>query len=115
MSEPLTVPESATPNPNHSPSYPQRVHIRERAQWQAVLRTWDDRIAVALASAKGSSEASGKLFAQMAGARDQIGEAVKRLPMEVTDLYDEDKHRLEEAVASLERLMARGKEQGLLA
>lgn len=115
MSEPLTVPESATQNPMRSPSYPQRVHIRERAQWQAVLKTWEDRIAAAMASAQGSTEASGKLFAQMTGARDQIGAAVKRLPMEVTEMYEEDKHKLEEAVASLERLFARGKEQGILA
>ncbi len=115
MSEPNSVPESSTSNPMRNPSYPQRVHIRERAQWQAVLKTWDDRIAEAIASAKGSAEANGKLIAQMAGARDQIGEAVKRLPMEVSEMYEEDKHRLENAVESLERLFARGKQEGILA
>ena len=40
----------------------------------------------------------------MLGARDQIAEAVRRLPMEVGGLYEEDRHRLDEAVAALERL-----------
>jgi hypothetical protein len=43
----------------------------------------------------------------MLGGRDQIADAVKRLPMEVGDLYEEDRHRLNEAVAALERLFAR--------
>ena len=40
----------------------------------------------------------------MLGARDQVADAVKRLPRETGDLYDEDHHRLEEAVAALDRL-----------
>jgi hypothetical protein len=104
------VSEPAAPtterDPSRSPSYPQRVHIRERAQWQAVLADWDAKIAAATARGfKGADSA--RSLVQMAGARDQIADAVKRLPMEVGEMYEEDKHRLEEAVAALERLMAR--------
>ena len=34
--------------------------------------------------------------------------------MEVGDLYEEDHHRLDEAVAALERCFARGVDQGLI-
>jgi hypothetical protein len=53
-----------------------------------------------------------RLFAQMLGARDQVAEAARRLPMETGDLYDEDKHRLEEAVAALERVVQKWKSLG---
>ena len=105
------------PNPGNaerSPTYPQRVHIRERPQWQALLASWDERIAAARGSVKGTGDDARTFLARMAGARDQIADAVKRMPMEVGDMYEEDKHRLEEAVAALERLFARGSEHGLL-
>jgi hypothetical protein len=41
----------------------------------------------------------------MLGARDQIADAARRLPGEVGELYEEDRHRLEEAVAALDRLI----------
>jgi hypothetical protein len=94
-------------DPRRSPTYPQRVHIRERAQWQALLASWDEKIAAARKSSKVSGDAACLIFAQMAGARDQIADAVNRLPMEVGEMYEEDKHRLEEAVAALERMMAK--------
>ncbi len=100
-----TVPPTDV-DPNRSPSYPQRVHIRERAQWRAVLESWDAKIARVQASTALSGESSALLFARMAGARDQIADAVNRLPMEVGEMYEEDKHRLEEGVAALERLTA---------
>jgi hypothetical protein len=104
--------ESKPTDPRRSPSYPQRVHIRERAQWQNVLDRWDQRVETARATYAQRSGRSdglelGRLFAQMLGARDQIADAVKRLPIEVGDLYEEDRHRLDEAVAALERLFAR--------
>ena len=40
----------------------------------------------------------------MLGARDQVADAVKRLPLETGHLYEEDRHRAEEAVAALDRL-----------
>ncbi len=96
-------------DPRRSPSYPQRVHIRERAEWQALLQSWEVRIAEARGQlpAKADRAAAEKLYAQMLGARDQIADAVKRLPMEVGSLYDEDRHRVAEAVAAMERLFTR--------
>ena len=46
-----------------------------------------------------------RLYAQMLGARDQVAEAARRLPGETGDLYEEDKHRLEEGVAALDRVL----------
>jgi len=40
----------------------------------------------------------------MLGARDQVFDAARRLPGETGELYEEDKHRLEEAVAALDRV-----------
>jgi hypothetical protein len=40
----------------------------------------------------------------MLGARDQVYETARRLPGETGDLYEEDRHRLEEAVAALDRV-----------
>jgi hypothetical protein len=97
------------PNPLRNPSYPQRIHTRERAQWRGLLESWDARIAQAQ-SELGTTEADPgrrRLLAQMLGARDQIADAARRLPTEVGDLYEEDHHRLNEAVAALERLFAR--------
>ena len=48
-----------------------------------------------------------RMLHQMQGARDQVADAVRRLPMETNDLYEEDRHRLEEAVAALTRLFER--------
>jgi len=48
-----------------------------------------------------------RMLHQMQGAQDQIADAVRRLPMETNDLYEEDRHRLDEAVAALNRLFER--------
>jgi hypothetical protein len=92
-----------------SPSYPQRVHLKERSQLIALLNEWKERVAAAsqqlAAMPEGPARAARqKLYFQMGGACDQIAEAVRRLPMEVGHLYEEDKLRLDEAVAALERL-----------
>ena len=98
------------PEPWKNPSYPQRVHLHERAHWQEVLERCEERIAAAL-EALGTLEGTSsnragleRLYGQMLGCRDQVADAVRRLPMETGELYAEDKHRLEEAVAALERL-----------
>lgn len=104
MSDPI-VP-LAERNPLKSPSYPQRVHIGEKAHWQSILAHWDMKISLVQKRGIPGADAA-RTFGQMAGARDQIAEAVKRLPMEVGEMYEEDKHRLEEGVAALERLMAK--------
>jgi hypothetical protein len=104
----VTVPQANTTEPWRSPTYPQRVHIRERAQWQEVVGRWSERVVEAQTtlSARGNDPLLARLYAQMLGARDQIADAARRLPMEVGDLYEEDRHRLDEAVAALERLFA---------
>jgi hypothetical protein len=97
------------PSAQKSPSYPQRVHLKEKPQWQALLKTWEDRIAAVVRDRTAVDDGAdrdsrGRLYAQMLGARDQLADAVRRLPMEVGFLYDEDRLRAEEAVAALERL-----------
>jgi hypothetical protein len=105
---PANVP-AAPASPFKSPTYPQRVHVQERAKWNALLAHWEARVAEAgkkLESLGNHPEKATyhRLYVQMLGSRDQIADAVKRLPGEVGDLYDEDRHRVELAVAALERI-----------
>jgi hypothetical protein len=104
--------EPTLPTLPKNPSYPQRAHVQERAQWQTLLKGWEDRIAQARPKLESMGQgperaAYEKMYAQMLGARDQIADAGRRLPMEVGDLYEEDRHRVQEAVAALERLFRR--------
>ena len=99
-------------DPNKSPSYPQRVHIRERAQWRGVLEGVQTRVDAAKqtldATPTGPArDGMERLYAQMLGARDQVADAARRLPMEVGELYEHDHHLLENAVEALERVFAR--------
>jgi hypothetical protein len=97
-----------------SPSYPLRVHIRERAKWREVLDSCESRVAKARAELDTLPAArrddARRLLAQMMGARDQVADAARRMPMEVGDLYEEDHHRLDDAVQALERVMKRWEE-----
>jgi hypothetical protein len=114
-SQPVSEAEADVPtrtqpvDPARNPSYPQRVHIHERAHWQRVLQECEERIAMARQKLNvlgngPTRPAFERLFAQMLGARDQIADAARRLPTETGDLYEEDRHRLEEAVAALDRV-----------
>ena len=99
-------------NPLKNPTYPQRTHLRERSEWQATLRSCEERLAQARqrldVMGNGPARAAfERLFAQMLGARDQVADAVRRLPLETGDLYEEDKHRVEQAVAALDRTFQR--------
>ncbi len=89
-----------------NPSYPQREHLHERGKWLGVLEEWRARVAEAARQLplKPDAEQAGRVLSQMQGACDQIADAAARLPMEVGDLYQEDHHRLEQAVGALERL-----------
>ena len=103
---------SVTPNPLKNPAYPQRIHIGERAHWQGILASCDSRIATAKQTLTDltnspSKAALERLYAQMLGARDQVYESARRLPGETGELYEEDKHRLEEAVLALDRVFIR--------
>ena len=99
-------------NPLKNPSYPQRVHVHERAHWQGIMQQCEERIFKARQKLKvlppGPNRALfERLFFQMEGARDQVADAARRLPGETGDLYEEDRHRLEEAVAALDRVFRR--------
>ena len=99
-------------DPYKNPSYPQRVHLNERARWQGVLQSCEERVAAARQKlgvvGNGPERAVfHRLYAQMLGARDQVADAARRLPLETGDLYEEDRHRLEEAVAALDRVFQR--------
>ena len=120
--QPSSEAESEAPAPSRpadplkNPSYPQRVHAHERAHWEGVLKSCEDRVASArqkLNVLGGSARRPvfERLFAQLLGARDQVADAARRLPGETGDLYDEDKHRLEEAVAAIERVLKQWDEQ----
>jgi hypothetical protein len=117
-SQPVSEGESTVPvrtqpvDPLKNPSYPQRIHLHEKPHWQNVLRDCEERLAMARqkldALGKGPRrEAFERLFVQMTGARDQVADAVRRLPLETGDLYEEDRHRVEEAVAALGRVSRR--------
>jgi hypothetical protein len=103
------VPSPAPASPFKNPSYPQRTHTREKAHWQSVLAHWEARIAEAARKLESLGNhadrpAYHRLHVQMLGARDQIADAVRRLPGEAGALYDEDKHKVDLAVAALERI-----------
>jgi hypothetical protein len=121
-SQPVSEAEGIVPSrtqpvdPLRNPSYPQRVHIHERAHWQAMLDRCEERITMARQKMNVLGNSPGRagferLFAQMLGCRDQVADAARRLPMETGDLYEEDKHRLEEAVAALDRVFKRWETQ----
>jgi hypothetical protein len=89
-----------------SPSYPQRVHVRDRGRLKELVAHWEHQLATfgqELAASPDDPHRR-RLYAQMLGARDQLADAARRMPMEVGDLYDEDHHRLECAVEAFERL-----------
>lgn len=100
--------------PFRNPTYVQRIHVRERAQLRDLLNRWEARIAAARADLSKTANDPGRtrLFVQMLGARDQLADAVRRLPQEVGGLYNEDHHLLTEAVNALERLFARWSQTG---
>lgn len=102
---------SSPPAPNHTrnPSYPHRMHFGEKTQLEQTLRAWDATIAarartIASLPPKADRALHQKLHFQMLGARDQMAAAVRRLPLEVGALYEEDQELLHNAQAALERL-----------
>lgn len=127
MSQPVSEGESdqlvktdpVNNNPLKNPSYPQRVHLHERAHWQEVLKGVEDRISKARQKldAIGSGPNRGafeRLYSQMLGARDQVANAARRMPTETGNLYAEDRHRLEEGVAALDRIFKRWDTQSMV-
>jgi hypothetical protein len=99
-------------DPFHNPTYPQRVHILERPQLDQALRSCEERtLAVRQKlSALGNHPDRPiyeRLYHQLLGARDQVAESVRRIPLETGGLYDEDKERFEQALAAFDRVLKR--------
>jgi len=106
----------AVADPRKNPAYPQRTHLREKPHWQGILKTSEDRLADArqrldVLGNDANRPAFERIYAQMLGARDQVADAVKRLPQETGDLYEEDHHRVDDAVAALDLLFRRWESQ----
>jgi hypothetical protein len=92
-----------------NPSYPERVHFHDRARLDEALRSCDERLKAALQKLNvlanhAQKEAFIRLFHQMQGARDQVAEAARRMPLEVGGLYREDEERFKQAMDALERI-----------
>jgi hypothetical protein len=95
-----------------NPSYPQRVHFGERKELHDKLASWDEKIAamgkkLATLGTHRQRSAYERLYHQMLGARDQMAECVRRMPLETGILYDEDRERLTCAEAALARTLQR--------
>lgn len=108
----MSLSPSPTADPKKNPSYPQRVHLSEKPHWLEVLKTTQTRVDEAGTKLQALGPVANrpvfeKLYAQMQGARDQVAAAVKRLPQETGHLYEEDHHRVDDAVAALDRLFAK--------
>jgi hypothetical protein len=102
----------AAADPVKNPSYPQRVHFGERRELQDKLASWDEKIAamarkLATLGAHPHRAPYERLYHQMQGARDQMAECVRRMPLETGILYDEDRERLNGAEAALARTLQR--------
>jgi hypothetical protein len=97
----------------HNPSYPQRVHVPERARLEEALRSIEERVGQArekleaIAASQPNRPALERLYHQMQGARDQVAECVRRMPLETGGLYGIDEERLEQGAAALERAWQR--------
>jgi hypothetical protein len=96
-------------DPFHNPAYPARTHIHERPPLEQALQSCEERLAAArpkllAMDAGGDRELRARTFHQLQGARDQVAETVRRLPLEAGELYHEDKERFEQAVAAFDRV-----------
>jgi hypothetical protein len=105
----LQHPASPRPSvPFKSPTYPLRTHFDERAELHEKLRSIEERLQAVrrqldALGGRPDRSVSERLYVQMLGARDQVAEAVGRLPLETGVLYDEDRERYNEALAAFER------------
>ncbi len=108
-SKETAAPSPAVANPLRNPSYPQRTHFGERRQLEETLSSWEQKINNLAGKLTDLGNHPGRatyerLFFQMQGARDQMAEAVRRIPLETGALYEEDRERFEAAAAALGRL-----------
>jgi hypothetical protein len=104
-------------DPYLNPTYPQRVHLHERGQLEEALRTCDQRLSAALQKLNVLTNHAERprfvrLYHQLQGARDQVAEAIRRLPREVGGLYHEDHERFQNAMEAMERTCSRWENAG---
>ncbi|MGP0061972.1 MAG: hypothetical protein ACLQGP_00035 [Isosphaeraceae bacterium] len=105
---PVSLQESKALSPFKNPSYPPRVHFHERAALQESLRGCEERLkgirqkldTMAYHPQKAAHE---RVYFQMIGARDQVADTVRRMPLETGSLHEEDKERYEIALAAFDR------------
>ena len=114
---PHSAPGTSTADRYHNPTYPQRVHLLERGQLEEALRSCDQRLNSAQQKLNVLANHAEKarfmrLYHQMQGARDQVAEAVRRLPLEVGGLYHEDHERFQNAMEAIERTWSRWEKAG---
>ncbi len=110
-----TEPESASNRPSvpfKSPTYPLRAHFGEKVELEQRLSSIDERIQTVRRKLETLGDRPeraklDRLYFQMLGARDQVAEEVRRLPLETGALYDEDKERYEQGLAAFERVWRR--------
>ncbi len=98
-------------DPYQSPSYPKRHHYQERASLESSLRGMEERLreaATKLSVLGGDPRRAEftRLYYQLAGARDQVADCARRMPLEVGALYHEDHERLIQAQQAFERVWA---------
>jgi hypothetical protein len=103
---------SRAAQPFRNPAYPQRNHFTERAHLEGVLQSFDQRLESAsqklnLLANHADKPRFLRLYHQLQGARDQVAETARRLPLEVGGLYHEDHERFEQAVEAFERTWRR--------
>lgn len=95
-----------------NPSYPQRTHFGERKELQEKLAACEEKLASMarkLATLGGHARRSSyeRIYHQMLGARDQLAECARRMPLEAGALYEEDRERLTAAEAAVARTIQR--------
>jgi hypothetical protein len=105
-------PPARTAVPWKNPTYPARTHWAEKASLEETLQSWDRKIEALAQKFAVLGNAAGRapherIYHQMLGARDQMAEAVRRMPRETGALYHEDHERLAAAEAALLRLVQR--------
>jgi hypothetical protein len=96
-------------DPFHNPTYPARTHFHDREKLQSVLRDAEERLSTTRQKL-GTMDSHPRraefvrLYHQLMGARDQIADCARRIPLEAADLYNEDQERYHNAVAAFERI-----------
>jgi hypothetical protein len=109
--EPASIPASVVHSYDayHNPSYPQRVHFADCARLDEALRSCDERLSSAFQKLNvlanhAQKDVFVRLFHQLQGARDQVAEAARRMPLEVGGLYQDDDERFKQAMDAIERI-----------